>query len=174
MRTSFIVACLGASTLLVLASDTLACGDKFLVPGRGPNFGQAYASMQPGRILIYRNSQTKIAELLGRELEETLERVGHSVDIVESPEALQSALNTGRYDVLLADVDDLKRVAEQHASAQHAPVGLPVVYKASWMEVNQLKEKFQAVLNAPSRVSQVLAVVDEAVSLSHAALASAG
>ena len=167
MKRALAIALVLGLVLTTGAPVASACGDKFLVPGQGPQLGQAYSSGQPGHILIFRNKGTEVAALMNEELEETLERVGHQVDIVENPKDLRAALSTGKYDVLLADVSDIEALSEKEAP----PVALPVVYKASWMEVTELKESYECVLNAPSRVSQVLAVIEEAVNLSHVAAA---
>lgn len=156
---------IAVAVLLVTDSVSIACGDKFLVPGRGPQFNQAFAATQPGHILIYRNASSTVAQsVMDDDLRQTLERVGHQVKVVETAADLEKAINSGKYDIVLADVADVETMSEP--TIEKAPMMLPVVYKASWMEVSQLKEAYQIVFNAPSRVSQMLAVVDEAVKLS--------
>jgi len=152
---------------LALSDPAGACGDKFLVASQAPTHDQAFAAMQPGRILIYRHSDSQAASVMDDNLRETLQRVGHYVEVVETPDDLSRALDSGSYDIVLADVQDVESM--QKPGAEKAPVMLPVVYKASWTEVNKLKQAYQLVLNAPSRISQVLALVDDAMKLSRAA-----
>jgi len=158
---------------LVCSAPAQACGDKFLVPGRAPEFGQAFAANQPGHILIYRNPSSEVARsVMDDNLRDTLQRVGHMVEIVETPEALRRALDSSDYDIVLADVQDVPTVEGSEHGA--SPVMLPVVYKASWTEVNKLKQVYQLILNAPSRVSQTVTLIDEAMNLSRAAARAAG
>jgi len=156
---------------LALSTSAQACGDKFLVPGRGPQFEQAFASMQPGRILMYRNSSSEVARsVLDNSLRETLQRVGHIVEVVETPEQLERSMKGMDYDIVIADARDVESVRRlMKPEAEESPVMLPVVYKASWTEVNELKQTYQLVVSAPSRVSQILSLVDEAMSLTRAA-----
>lgn len=163
---------LSCTIALVSGSPAQACGDKFLVPGQSPEFSQAFAADQPGRILIYRNASSEVAQtVMDDGLRDTLERVGHIVEVVESSSDLREALSSSRYDIILADVEDAA-VMDARGGSQ-SPMVLPVVYKASWTEVTRLKETHPMVLNAPSRASQMLTLIEEAIDVSRSAQTAA-
>ena len=57
-----------------------ACGDKFLMAGRGAKFQRAYASVYPGKVLIYsqssKNAKTAIRD---PQLHKALRQAGHKL-----------------------------------------------------------------------------------------------
>lgn len=99
----------------------------------------------------------------GRALRSQVESSAGDVEVVFSPDELRTALATGAFDIVLADLADVERMT---APEERSPVLLPVVYKATWADVNRLKEAYRCVLNAPSRISQMLTVIEDAVKLS--------
>src|SRR5215203_4557350 len=71
------------ATLVVIASvgdSVAACGDKFLMVGRGARFQRAYASVHPGKLLIFaRPSTDEKAAIRNPQLHKALRQAGHSV-----------------------------------------------------------------------------------------------
>ena len=61
-----------------------ACGDKFLMAGRGAKFQRAYASVYPSKLLIYaRPSTDPRAAIRDPQLQKALRQAGHSVSIID-------------------------------------------------------------------------------------------
>ena len=70
-----------------------ACGDKFLMVGRGAKFQRAYASVYPGKVLIYaRPSHDPKAGVNNVQLHKALRQAGHAVSIIEDWTLLELAL----------------------------------------------------------------------------------
>ncbi len=104
-----------ASTLLVLSlvlafsvPPVLACGDKFLVVGRGVRYREAYASSHPASILLWLPSD---AATRGRvearlDLEHHLRLAGHKVRLVTDRQQFLRELRDGRFDLVIASWDD--------------------------------------------------------------------
>jgi hypothetical protein len=97
--------------MMLLASPALdACGDKFLLVGRGLAFGRAYASVYPGTILIYNGPATKPQN---RKLYDNIRKAGHRVALVITPDVLSAQLLLQRTDIVIADEasrSDLERM----------------------------------------------------------------
>lgn len=93
-----------AMTLAMLAAAPMAldaCGDKFLLVGRGLAFGRAYASVYPGSILIYGVPATR-AQL--QKLHEVVRKAGHRVTVSNAQTDLSARLTLQSTDIVIADV----------------------------------------------------------------------
>ena len=95
-----------AATVVVLiagpvAGDALACGDKFLVAGRGTRY-QRPKTARAATVLIYADGSSTAAEALkSARLASALKREGHRATLVETAEQLATILAGGRFDVVL-------------------------------------------------------------------------
>jgi hypothetical protein len=88
-----------------------ACGDKFLMVGRGAKFQRAWASVYPGNVLIYARPSTDLkAAIRDPQLHKALRQAGHTVSIIEDWTLLEQALKTVPVDVVLVDVAEAPRL----------------------------------------------------------------
>jgi hypothetical protein len=119
-----------AAVLVATASQSVpvhACGDKLMMLGRGIKFQSKHTPRAAAVLLYLPESATGLA-LTDPKLESALREAGHAVRAVTSPSDLESALSTGTFDVVLANVthapelEKAKSVAEQHA------IVLPAIY----------------------------------------------
>jgi hypothetical protein len=115
----------GASSL----SPLLACGDKFLMVGRGAKFQRAYASVHPGKVLIFaRPSKTDKAAIRDPQLHKQLRQAGHTVSVIEDWALLEQAIKTVPVDLVLVDVAEASRMKPLVASTPKAPNTLYVAF----------------------------------------------
>jgi hypothetical protein len=85
-----------------LSGDLLACGDKFLVAGRGTRF-QRPKSARAASVLIYANPSSGLpAALKNMKVESVLKHEGHRSTTVETFDQLSAILVGGRFDVVVA------------------------------------------------------------------------
>lgn len=150
---------------LTLGGEALACGDKLVVVGRGVRPSRTKAPHR-GAVLLYANpggSVSAIAEE-GR-LKKDLERAGHRVRSVATEEDLRTALRTGTYDLLLADMKTVPQIEGPAQAAQSKPTVLPTLYKPSDAELAAAHAHFACVLKSPSSQQDYVAVVNEALAL---------
>ena len=85
-----------------MGGDLLACGDKFLVTGRGTRF-QRPKSARAASVLIYANPSSGLpAALKNVKVESVLKHEGHRSTTVETFEQLSAILAGGRFDVVVA------------------------------------------------------------------------
>jgi hypothetical protein len=106
-----------------------ACGDKFLMVGRGAKFQRAYASVYPGKVLIYaRPSTDPKAAIRDPQLHKALRQAGHTVSIIEDWALLEQALKTVPVDVVLVDVDEAARLQPLMATSPLHPDAMYVAF----------------------------------------------
>ncbi len=100
-------------TLVVpaMSPPAQACGDKFLMVGRGAKFQRAYASVYPGNLLIYaRPSTSAKAAIRDPQLHKALRQAGHSVSVIEDWSLLEQALHKVAVDVILVDATEATKL----------------------------------------------------------------
>src|ERR1700730_2594592 len=91
-------------TLVGFRSEVVsACGDKFLLVGRGVSFQHAYAAIHPASILIVLPPKSvKSAAVRDSGLQTALKMAGHRVELVQ-PVRLDDTILHARYDIVLAE-----------------------------------------------------------------------
>src|ERR1700704_2814293 len=99
-RIRFVV--LVATVGVWMGADLLACGDKFLVAGRGTRF-QRPKNARAASVLIYANPSSGLpASLKNVKVESVLKHEGHRSTTVETFDQLSAILAGGRFDVVVA------------------------------------------------------------------------
>lgn len=119
---------------LVVAATALypvvqACGDKFLLVGRGAKFQRAYASVYPANVFIYtRPSTDPKAAIRNPQLHKALRQAGHKVNVLEDWATLEQALKTVSVDLVLVDVAEAARIEPAVAASPAHPATLFVAF----------------------------------------------
>jgi hypothetical protein len=156
----------GISAALLLGPELgLACGDKFVVLGRGMRFGRVLPSKYPASILIYMNPASNMPAAAKQfKLEQTLKAAGHKSRVVESAADLEQALATGKYDIVLADIADSPEVQKGAALGTSKPSVVPVLYKPTPADLAAVEKKYGCLIApASSRSAELLPVLDQAM-----------
>ena len=121
MSRRFLTAAAAGVVFLAAGGDALACGDKFLVSGRGTRYHRPKTA-RAASIVIYGNPAAS-----GKtSLETLLKREGHRSTMAETAEQLTALLAGGRFDVVLAAASVLDAVASLVPASPDAPVVVPV------------------------------------------------
>ena len=85
-----------------MGGDLLACGDKFLVTGRGTRF-QRPKNARAASVLIYANPASGLPSALKNvSVDSVLKHEGHRSTTVETFDQLSAILTGGRFDVVVA------------------------------------------------------------------------
>lgn len=106
-----------------------ACGDKFLMVGRGVKFQRAYASVYPGKLIIYAQPSTDPkASIRDPQFHKALRQAGHAVSVIEDWTLLEQALRTISADVILVDVAEAERLQGALSSSTTHPDALYVAF----------------------------------------------
>src|SRR6476620_7566926 len=110
MKYRICVAVLGATVAVWMGGDLLACGDKFLVAGRGTRY-QRPKPARAASVLIYADPTSSVAATLKKEKVDSLLTLdGHRATRVQSLEELSAVVSSGRYDVILTAASDSANV----------------------------------------------------------------
>jgi hypothetical protein len=142
-----------------------ACGDKFLLLGRGVKFQRAYAAIYPASIVIYAQPQRSAAKAIrDPRLQSDLKLAGHRVSVVESEAALARALRE-RVDLVLTDVADADRTSTEGAASASKPTVLPVMYEPTREEAKRIEAKYQCRLKSSDRADRYLRTIDDAMKI---------
>ena len=125
-RVTAIVVALAAG-IATLSPIAHACGDKFMMVGRGPKFQKVYASVYPGNVLIYaKPSSDRTAAIRNPQLYKVLRQAGHTVTVVEDWLQFEQEMKRQLVDVLLVDVTESARLAPVLPSSRGRPEAMYV------------------------------------------------
>jgi ABC-type amino acid transport substrate-binding protein len=160
-------ACLLIVTGCVVLGNTptaQACGDKFLLVGRGVSFRRAYAAVYPASIVVYAQPQRSAAKAIrDPRLQADLKMAGHRVLVVENDGALARALESDRVDLVLTDVADANRMSKQATESPSKPKVLPVMYEPTKAEEKEIEARYQCRLTSSDRADRYLVTIDNAM-----------
>ncbi len=138
-----------------------ACGDKFLIVGRGVRFQRAYAAIHPASILILVPPKSvKNAAVRDSSLQSALKMAGHRVALAPSA-AAADALPRGRYDIVLAERADALGVTDAGSAGQTRLAVVGVLEDPSAAEMTAASRQFDAVLKTPQPLSEILRTLDD-------------
>jgi hypothetical protein len=132
-----------------ISGDLIACGDKFLVAGRGTRY-QRPKTARAASVLIYADPASAVAARLKKEKVESLLKLeGHRATRVQSLEELSAVVSSGRYDVILTATRDAVSVQRLLQTSRDAATVLPL---------DDLKDRslLQAIDTAVSQRDQTL------------------
>lgn len=175
MRRALILFVVAAGALSQSAVPLRACGDKLLMLGRGIRFQSKHTPRAASVLLYLPESATGLA-LTDPKLESALREAGHAVRAVTSRGDLESALGTGTFDVVLANVTHAPELERAQAVAAHNSVVLPAIYlvapgaqpipkQQSKADRDKAAKDFAVVVQVPGRPGHYCHAVDEAMEL---------
>lgn len=154
-----------ATAVLLLAAGSLAspdvsaCGDKFLLLGRGVRYQRAYAAIHPASILIVVPPKSvKTAAVRDSRLQSALKMAGHRVDVVSAAK-MRDALAGSRYDIVLAQRADAIRIADVLPPGGRKPSIIGVPEDAAGEAAD--RQRFDAVLKTPQPLPGILRLFDD-------------
>ena len=147
---------------LLSATTVWACGDKLLAIGRGIRF-QRISAAHEANILIYSGSSQPGAALANKNLQKSLARIVHRVQVILGGPQLDEALKSGRVDVVLVDFADLGGVARQLQSAPSKPAIVPILVKPTQAEFAAAQKEYKFALKATADDLEYLVRIDEAM-----------
>ena len=145
----------------LVGAASFACGDKFLWVGRGARFTQVYAAVYPATILLYAHAPRGVSSaLLDPGFQRSLTRAGHHIEVAKDEEHLGLALESGRIDLVLSDLDGIEAIAPSAERSQSKPELLPVVDKLPKALTAGIKARFPAEVKLSDRPATYLTTID--------------
>src|SRR5262245_59693292 len=163
MKRPLVVVGLLAISFVTFGPALDACGDKSLGPG-GIRWQRALAAQYPASILIYVRPNSQIAAAAQElKLQDALRQVGHSYREVSTTSELEAALDSGQFNVVLADVSDLPDVQRRVDASRSRPATVGVAYKPTKAEAKEAASRYKFLIKAPGRSAQYLSTIADAV-----------
>jgi hypothetical protein len=155
-----------ASVFLQTPNAAQACGDKFVLVGRGVEFHRAYAAVYRALIVIYAKPEGHAAKAISDpQLQKDLKLSGHQVLLVENDALLARVLESDHPDVILTDVADAERLSKRAAGAPSKPTVLPVMYQPTKEEAAAIQKNYQCRLTSGDRADRYLSAIDNAMKI---------
>jgi hypothetical protein len=152
--------CVASALTLVTGSDLLACGDKFLVAGRGTRY-QRPKNARAANVLIYANPASGLPDTLKSvPVDKLLKREGHQATKVETLDQLGAMLTGGRFDVILVANTVLAAVEKLVAGAEDAPELVAFCVKPG---ASAEPGSNDCAVKAPPKERSLLEAIDKAV-----------
>ncbi|MBS0569756.1 MAG: hypothetical protein JSS28_04060 [Proteobacteria bacterium] len=144
----------------ISAQDALACGEAMYHMGAALHY-HTFVTQHPAQILLY--SGTNATQRHGvtddiQQFDRNLEKAGHSVTVVNSPDALGKALAAHHYDVIIAYAGDLAAIQPQLANITREPAMIPVF--PNNVEDATLKQ-YPLALNENANIHQFLKTIEQ-------------
>ena len=124
----FRVVCITALFLAVFAVDAVACGDSLYRVGKGVSY-RVYTAPLPGSVLVYGQSEG------AKQLAEALAQSGHGVRLVDNEMDLNSELESGNYDVVIAPYSEHSTVESSSEVSGSDTTYLPVALDGDEEEI---------------------------------------
>lgn len=170
MRRAAILALFSVTLVTNSAISAFACGDKLLLLGRGIRY-QSRHTPKAAAVLLYLPPSNRV--LADPKLESALSEAGHRIRSVQSTEALQQALASGEFDLVMADVADAANLKPVLADGSfvipavylHASQGKNPPKSQTKSDADRLAKEFGIVVRVPGRVGHYCAAVDKAMEL---------
>lgn len=146
---------------VVLGSQVVsACGDKFVLLGRGVRFQKAYAAIHPaGILLVLPPKSVKNAAVRDGRLQSALKMAGHRVDVVAAA-SLPDALGRSKYDIILAERADAIGIPDGAAPGSRKPSIIGVLEDGAAGDPSA-RQGLDAVLKTPQPLSDILRLLDD-------------
>jgi len=134
MRKLFSVLLLTAACLACSALVASACGDKLLVLGPGVKFGKIGPSYHALIIAYVPESLPESAAVNDPQFQAALRKAGVKLRLVQQEDVLVEAVQSGKSDIVLVDLQDAAMVDQTITAADVNTVVMPVVYKGAELE----------------------------------------
>jgi hypothetical protein len=146
---------------VIAVPGLLACGDKFLVPGRGVRFQPTPKERQRAAVLFYAPASSALARTLAAlKTEAALRKVGYRPTLAATPADLARAASTS-WDVILVDAAEGGPLRREIPPAGPARL-IAVLAQATSVQAAAARAEFPIVLRAPSRNQDFLDALDVA------------
>jgi hypothetical protein len=150
--------------VLLAETDLGACGDKFLIVGRGTRFQHGPAAPRQVSVVIYAPSASSLGDrprVLS--VEKALTRGGYSCATAASSEDLSGILRSRIPGIVLADIAEARAVERRIEAASSGAIVLPFLPDASHRAVVEARKTWGDAVKSSASPESVRDSVDAAV-----------
>lgn len=158
MRRITIAFLLASGTVLLSIAVVDACGDKLLRVGSGVRFQR---SVHPASILIYVSPDTPVSAT--SRVQSFLKRAGHKPSTVQGINGFGGAVNSGRYDIILANLSDVPGLQKQIETSTSKPTIVPIAINANKAERAAAKKEYKCLVKDSNDGDEYLDAIEAAM-----------
>jgi hypothetical protein len=131
--------------------------------GRGVRFDRTSRSPRPASVLIYISRNTGKSTLGSKELQSVLKQAGHKLEMVDDARMLDRDVDSGKFDIVLAEYPDAVAFATRMKEASANAVIVPVMPKAQKTEYSAAAKQFTYVVKSMGDPYEYLKRIDRAM-----------
>ncbi len=161
MKTRVLLAALLMWMTAGATGDLLACGTKFLVPGRGIRFQRTASERQASTLLIYAPPASALSATLARlRIEPLMRKAGYRPVVATTRDELTRSTAGKTWDIVVVDIGDGAALKRQLTPE---PLHLiAVAQKGTNIQMALARAEFPLLMQSPSRAQDFLDVIDNA------------
>jgi hypothetical protein len=150
--------------VLLAVTQGMACGDKVLALGRAIKL--RYVSTHSASILLYLRSGTPATGALSdASLQSALKKSSQVLRVVTEASELETALNGGKYDLIVTDPQDAPGIEQQLQAMSSHSVVIPLLYQSTKAEASTLAKRYHVILKAPAKTDSYFSALDEGMEI---------
>lgn len=153
---------LALTLALTRSPSALACGDKFLLIGRGAGYRSRYVAIHPASILLL---GAKAAGNGDVDVRRILQRAGHRVDYEPDAGRLDAVLKSKPYDFVIVPLDGIGQVEGHVQSLAPGTLVVPILYASTDEDVKRVEKQYECIAHSEEKQRTFLAVLDDAMSM---------
>lgn len=153
---------IGLLTLGVLAGgqDLVACGDKFLMPGRGVSY-QIYKARVPGSIVIFApNDPAGAGTLRSVQLQAALRAAGHRLAVAQDASEVNRLVAAGRVDLVITDFGKATAITQARPASGSKATVVPVMAQGNKSEATACRANFDCRLKNGDKLERYITTVN--------------
>ena len=147
--------------LTLAATGVQACGEVMYRMGGALHY-RAFITKHPAQIILYAGGAAKAAETADSQaFHHNLEKAGHKVTVVDTPEGFARALAEHPYDVVIAFAADLPSISTQIEHAAREPSLIPVFNKGS--DERAERQQYPLALSEDANLNDFLKTIEKSM-----------
>ena len=143
-------------------ASAVACGDKFLIIGRGASYRGRYVAIHPARILLYTE---KAAGSRDVDVKRILQRAGHHVDYAADVAQLDAAMRSKTFDFVIVPLDAVTETEKRVRPLASTTLVVPIIYASTDDEARRVEKQYECIFNSKAKRRNFLAVLDDAMAM---------
>jgi hypothetical protein len=160
MRAVIVVFCLAA---LWCSASAEACGDKFLLVGRGASYRNRYVAIHPAKIILF--GQKAVGDDAKVDVRRILQRAGHRVDFAPDGADLESLMRGASYDFIITPMEVVANTERRVRSVAPQTMVLPILFASNEKEVREMEGKYLCVRKSGQKQRSFLTILDDAMAM---------
>lgn len=142
----------------VASADAQACGEVMYRMGGALHY-RAFLTKHPAQIILFASSAS--SRSMTDEFHHNLEKAGHKVTVVDTPEGFGRALSEHPYDVVIGYATDLPVITAQMERATREPSLIPVFSHGSDEHASQ--QRYPLALTEDANLNDFLKTIERSM-----------